>query len=329
MGKAMLIVVLGMTFVAGKTLTGLNSRSVPLNQSTAEYYEGLLSRTIATSGANIAISRLFQDPNWNAGLAPTDFSGGQYRATVSSSNGVVTIVATGTYGKTQKTIEVKLVRVNGWPYVVFADHDIHFGGNGTITGDIHANGWIHNDESWTVNGTATDSPTYVDLPTINWTFYRNQALAAGRFVNGSLTFTAAGSPYSGLWYATGDVYIQAGAVIRGAIITETNCRFKGNNLSITATPSNYPAIVAGHDVTDNGSNVEVRGLVYAGHDFKPGGNNIAVIGAILAGPGHDAHGGGSNKTIIYDAKYVNNLTGITYSASNGSSGLQMVGWVER
>jgi hypothetical protein len=39
MGKAILIVVFGITFVAGKTITGLNERSLTLNEKVYSWSE--------------------------------------------------------------------------------------------------------------------------------------------------------------------------------------------------------------------------------------------------------------------------------------------------
>lgn len=108
MGKAMLIVVLGITLVAGKTLTGLNERSLPLSQSASEYCESLLARNLADSGANIAISRLFREPQWRSGLGSTNFNGGQYNVTVMDLDTTVLLTSTGKYGNAQKSVKVTL-----------------------------------------------------------------------------------------------------------------------------------------------------------------------------------------------------------------------------
>jgi hypothetical protein len=108
MGKTMLIVVLGITFVAGKTLTGLNQRGLPLSESAAKHYESLLARNIAGSGANMAISRLIRDPEWRGGFGNTNFNGGQYNATITDLDTAVQITASGVYGRAQKNLQVLL-----------------------------------------------------------------------------------------------------------------------------------------------------------------------------------------------------------------------------
>lgn len=108
MGKAMLIVVLGMTLVAGKTLTGLNQRGLPLSESAVRHYENLIARNIAESGANIMISKLFRDPQFSESLGNTGFSDGQYDVALTNMDSVVQITSTGVYGGAEKSIEVTL-----------------------------------------------------------------------------------------------------------------------------------------------------------------------------------------------------------------------------
>jgi hypothetical protein len=108
MGKAMLIIVFGITIVAGKTVTGLNKRNLPLNQSAAKHYENLIAGNIARSGASIAISKLFRDPQWRSGLGSTNFDGGQFNVTVADLDTTVQVTSTGVYGHAQKSIQIML-----------------------------------------------------------------------------------------------------------------------------------------------------------------------------------------------------------------------------
>jgi hypothetical protein len=108
MGKVMIIVMLGMTFVAGKTLTGLNKRGLPIGESAAKQYKNLVAGNIAGAGANIALSRLFRDPAWTAGLGSTNFDGGQYSVTITDLDTAVQITSTGVYESAQKSVQIML-----------------------------------------------------------------------------------------------------------------------------------------------------------------------------------------------------------------------------
>jgi hypothetical protein len=327
MGKAMLIIVFGITLVAGKTLTGLNKRALPLNENTAKRYKRLIARDIAESGANMAISRLFQDPKWRGGFGNTNFNGGQFSATVTSLDNVIALTATGEYGKTQEAIQVKLLSSDKWPYVIYANNDADFSnGKGTITGDVHANNKVKLGNKYILIGTITQTQPYVAPPTVDWNFFANQANAAGQYVVGDKTFTSSGSPYTGVWYITNTAKIENNAVINGTIVTGNDCRFTGNNVaSMITAPANYPALVAKNSIIVEKNNAQIFGFIYAGNDFKMNGNNLTVIGAITACT--SVIGGGNNMDIAYDETYTSNIAGIDLNSS-GHTSLQLLSWQE-
>jgi len=326
MGKAMLIVVFGITLVAGKTLTGLNKRNLPLSESTARHYENLMARNIAGSGANIAISKLFRDPEWSDGLVNTDFNGGQFSATVTDLDTVVELTAAGSYGKAEKIIKVKLMPFGGWPYVIYANNDVDFSyGSGTITGDVHANNKVIIGSKHILNGTITEAPPTIAPPTVDWNFFANEATAAGQYVVGDKTFTSSGSPYSGVWYVTNTAFIQQNVVIIGTLVVRDDCKFDGDNITITATPSNYPALVVSNSVLVEKNNAKVSGFVYAGNDFKVKDDNLTLKGAIAART--SVLGSGKNKEITHDQIYTTGVAGITFHSSSGSV-LRILSWQE-
>jgi hypothetical protein len=325
MGKAILIVVFGMTFVAGKTLTGLNKRGLTLHETAVEHYEALIARNIANSGANMAISKLFQDPKWTGGFAGTNFNGGQFSATLTSSDNLIALTTTGKYGKAQKAIQVKLLSTDNWPYVIYANNDADFSnGKGEITGDVHANNKVKIGNKYTLIGTVTQTQPYVAPPNVDWNFFANKASAAGQYVVGDKTFSSYGGPYTGVWYITNTVKIENNAVINGTIVAGNDCLFTGNNVSSTITaPENYPAILAKNSIVIEKNNATISGFVYAGNDFKMYGNNLTLLGAIAAF--NSVIGGGNNMDIIYDETYTTDIVGIDFNSS-GHSSLQILSW---
>ena len=69
MGKAAILVVLGTSLVLGSMLVGMNRRTASQNEVISEHYERMISRNIANSAANMAVSKLFQDFSWRTPAA--------------------------------------------------------------------------------------------------------------------------------------------------------------------------------------------------------------------------------------------------------------------
>jgi cytoskeletal protein CcmA (bactofilin family) len=329
MGKAMLIVVLGITFVMGKTLTGLNKRSLPLDENTAAYYKGLIARNIANSGANMALSKLSADPEWRDGLSSIQFDGGNFTVTVTDRDSVIELTSTGSYGGIEKSIKVPLTFTGYWPYVLFTDaKKLKLkAGTGTVTGDIHSNDKVEiNYKKYNVAGTVTETLPEVYPPTVDWTFFKNKAIAAGQYVNGDKTFDSAGSPYTGVWYTRKNAKIEANAVINGTIVAEKYVKLEGDNISLTATPSSHPAIISGKKVLAKKKNIRITGFVFCDH-FHAEGDGLTVKGAIVARETFHKEKG-KNKQITYDETYVaNTMAGITFNELNGFR-LRILSWQE-
>ncbi len=76
MGKSALLVVLGTSLVLGSMLVGLNTRTASQTEFISEHYERMISRNIANSAANIAVSKLFENFSWQEGLDSTGMAGG-------------------------------------------------------------------------------------------------------------------------------------------------------------------------------------------------------------------------------------------------------------
>jgi hypothetical protein len=80
MGKAMLIVALGFTVVVGMTLNGLNDRGLTSSNRVSAHYESIISRNLASSGANIAATKLYRNFLWRSPLDSTNFNSGSFKA---------------------------------------------------------------------------------------------------------------------------------------------------------------------------------------------------------------------------------------------------------
>ena len=331
MGKAAIIVVLGMSMIITKMLISSNERKIQLSDNLTIHYTGVIARNIAGSGANIALANLSQDPNWRGSLN-SNFNGGNFSVmvadTVVGPDSLVKLTATGNYSNTQKTIQVMLGPMS---YVIFADDNLKLqSGSGTITGNIHINNLINPiNTNYNINGTITNAPPYVDPPTVDWDFFKNLAIAAGQYVaSGNKDFTA-GSSYTGVWYMKNRADIYDGVVINGTIVAVDKIKiYDDSNVTITATPSSYPAMIGGNKIEIlEGCTVTINGYVYCVQDFDMFGDaNINLTGSLTTI--NDFHNKGvATVDFTYDANYTTNLVGITFNSLSGSN-LQIMSWQE-
>jgi hypothetical protein len=276
----------------------------------------------------------YLDTYWisgNPGDAPSPFSdtlaNGNYVVTlVSSSGNQYTLQAVGNYRNAKVQIDFVVTYKNNWNYVIYSDDEIEFEhGSGTITGNVHANDKVEIDDDYTVSGTITQAPPEVSAPTIDWDFFRNQAIAAGQYVHGHKTFDAAGSPYTGVWYVTMMAKIKSNAVINGTIVTEKDCKFDGDNATVTATPTTYPAIVTAKSVKGHKDNIQINGFVYCSKEWELEGDSLRLTGALVAL--EEVEGEGNDAIFTYDSQYISNLTGVSFGSTSSPS-LQILNWTE-
>lgn len=239
------------------------------------------------------------------------------------------LTATGQSGNAQKSIQVTLVPSDVWPYVLFTDtKKLELKkGKGTVTGNIHSNDKVDIDyKKYTVNGTVTEAAPTVTAPTVDWTFFKTAAIAAGQYFTSDIKFNSAGSPYSGVWYTTKKVKINKDAVINGTIVAKKDVKFEGDNTSVTATPSNYPAIISGKKIKVDRDGAQITGFVYCDDDFRPKGDNLTLIGVVVAIKKID-HADGDNKVITYNSNYAQNIAGINFNVV-GNSKYKISRWEE-
>ena len=231
----------------------------------------------------------------------------------------LTMTAEGISGSVRDSIKVYLQAT--WPYVLYSDTDKleMKKGSGTITGDVHSN-TLTDIIDFTLVGDSTDVIPDIAVPTIDWSFFETKAKDVSQYSTGLLTFTSGGSPYSGVWYTTGNVVIEAGATINGTVVGEDTLEILAN-ATITATPSNYPAVLAklnsGKDtrfVQQNG--VQITGFVYSGDDIKLKGNDFILNGGMVAAA-KLANADGTSQTITRDTGYLTDLLGVIFTSQPG------------
>lgn len=241
------------------------------------------------------------------------------------------ITAIGQADNFQKTIQVTLGTSSSWPYAMFTEKKVKFNEeniSGTITGDIHANETVTIGNGISINGTITEAPPTVNAPTVDWNFFKNQAIAAGQYVTTDKTFDSSGSPYSGVWYVKKKAKIKSNAIINGTVVAEEDCKIEGDNITITASPLNYPAILSKENIKiDKDNSITITGFIYSDKDFKiDHESNVTIIGALTASKDIKCDKE-VNINITYNSNYASNMTGITFNLSNGAD-LKIVSWQE-
>jgi hypothetical protein len=145
----MLIVALGFTLVVGSTLTGLNERDLGMNDSANAHYDGIISRNIANSGANIAVSRLYRDFYWRDGLDSTDFNYGDFSVDVEDINfdtaltvSRVRVTSISNFAGRNDTVTVVVARPPFSYFAQFSDQwptNHYFITGDTLYGPVHTN----------------------------------------------------------------------------------------------------------------------------------------------------------------------------------------------
>jgi hypothetical protein len=252
---------------------------------------------ISQAGIEKACSKIKADPDWRDGFSSEGFGGGNYTVTALDISGGIRLTSVGRYAGAKRTIVQDLAITYGsdFGYASLTGSDIAFN-NGT-TGSIK-NGNVHGNNNVDLGGVNLDDGysatqgTEENIPTVSFSDYRAAALAAdpSKVKTSNFTFTAAGSPYSGLWFIEGKAAIESGVAINGTVIAYGSTGQNGNidmqnNSNITITPAgNYPAIIAENQILLNGaSNIEITGLIYGEKDLNLNGcdnftlNNGAIV----------------------------------------------------
>ena len=92
------------------------------------------------------------------------------------------------------------------------------------------------------------------------------------------------------------------------------------NTTVTATPSNYPAVIAkansGGGAFFDVTGVQITGFLYSGGKIKLKGDNFILNGGLLAADKiHNADG--TSQTITRDTDYLTDLVGVIFTSQPG------------
>lgn len=270
MGKVALFSTIGFAIIIGRMLLSSNDYVLSLSERSTEYYEKMISRNIAISGARIAMSKYFQDPAWRAGIASTSFENGDFSVTVTDSVSKVRIASTGNYHTAQKTIQV-LVSVR--PPL----EDIAISAAGSVTNIIVLD----------QNG-IPDTTLMIE----NQTLYKmdDQALideaTTQSHVETASTFMPADdypNPdfyHSGLipnvTHVQGDLQVNDSRTIYGIFVVEGNVLMVGSAQIVGVLYLKSSTSIATHGHGGGGSGSIVTGGILSNGDIDGTGNHIQV-----------------------------------------------------
>ncbi|MBK7630028.1 MAG: hypothetical protein IPJ23_04875 [Ignavibacteriales bacterium] len=141
-------VILVMLFSALFALFGRNilNNSVTITENFSDYYSVTRAQSIAISGANMAINKLYLNKTWMAGFSNISFADGSYDVDIDTVGwDSRRITSVGTYNGVSKKVEILLEPEN---FALFGNFYNVFGSVWAATGDtfsgrFHANDWVN------------------------------------------------------------------------------------------------------------------------------------------------------------------------------------------
>ncbi len=299
MGKAALIVVVGMTIVMGRMLVSSNEQTISLSQKITDRHEKIISRYIVISGANVALSNLSDDPESRTNIASTSFNGGTFSVTVTDLDSVVELSVTGTYLDVIRTIEI--ITTSRAPLEDLA---------------LYATGGVSRvdvlDEFGTPDSTLMEE-NQGELPEIYDQNLIDMATSQGQVQADAVFYPTDGYPNGSFYYSDttanvthvlGDLWVQGGRTIYGIFVVEGNITMEGS--------------------------AEAEGVLYTknpGYNVSYGGggpDESSVVGGIIAYG--DVTGSGNHINITYNPAYMNSF--VTFGNVTSEAGLQVKSWTE-
>lgn len=173
MGKAALIMVMGLMVCFGLFGRALNRTSQATTENVVGDYEQTMVRNIASSGASMALHYLGQDIHWREGWTNRAMLGGTSTTVLedeeddaSLGRGVVRITSTATCGDRTDTTVVLWRRVPFSEYAYFTnvESNIWFITGDTLAGPVHTNGTLHMYGSPVFQGRVTSPNMWVSYP---------------------------------------------------------------------------------------------------------------------------------------------------------------------
>lgn len=318
-GRAGLIFTIGFAFILGVIARNLNRYTLQTEGNMAAYCDGTLSHNLALAGANVAISKFYQDRSWSGTVSQTvDLPGiqGSFTATLTNTGSTAKLISSSTFGSwwsTGGTIsDTVIVFMSVEDTSSFAQYAwlTGFGGNDqfwyggdTVWGAVRSNGGLHMGVGTEVfngkvllakNITGPGNPVYTQGPpvkTVGVTFppdlstISSNAGAGGKVYNGDVqvTFQQGSS-------ASGDGSVVFRNASTGAVV---------DSFALSTATFNGAIWVKGNVYMTGGSGtVDGRLTIGSTQSIYVQGGGIRYEQDPLAGPSNDVLGLVATNSVI-------------------------------
>ena len=157
MGKASIIYVLGLSFIVSYGILNINAAGTDAVDNFTTYYGRTLAHEIASSGANIGCSDVFDNPTYMTPYNDVTFKGGALDVTFAVAGNSKHVISIGSivigHQTIYDTVTVELRNNTMAQYAWFSNFEANKGGQPTSwsTGDS-AFGPIHTNDKFNING---------------------------------------------------------------------------------------------------------------------------------------------------------------------------------
>jgi hypothetical protein len=271
------------------------------------------AQAMAESGVADALDKLSCDfEKWKVSVIETNFGNGSYVVTITTNGKTGAIVRSVGWceGKESTTV---LETLGHWrtawntntfgEYGIFAKGLIDANGQGIlyaslhsgtsveiapnvlITGSVNSEGTVLN--QGTVGGIISENVNAIECPTFNFDYFVQLATAGGGdvFVGNKTFKNEVVDPPSGITCVDGNVKIQNGAVIKGAIIATGEIDMQGghvDHLPIVIAGETMPSLMSINSDVSIRSGQTLYGFVYAKGDVIANGGDV-IYGGVIAG----------------------------------------------
>lgn len=260
MGKALLIIVLGFSVIFSSIMFNLTSNHQRSANKMAYHYDKWIAQNAASSAANAAISKIYQNFNWRTGYSNLSFFGANYSVTITdipvdstTEAKKLQVTAIATYGdKSDTTVSVFMqpaysyyyyyVNTSWHPSLKYEDGD-------TLIGPIHSNSMIR----------IKKNPVFIGRVSSSQDSFQNVGSADPKFYGGA-EFGTQNIPLPDLSGVIG--VAQAGGDVYNEELWLT-FNFDGSYSCSTSTIDTLKFIsdFNGTIMTTNGKKIHVKGVV--------------------------------------------------------------------
>ncbi len=336
MGKAVLIVTLGLSIIIGILIVNLNANSTRGLQTSVDSYREMQSRLIANSGVEIYLEKLRRNKSLTGNFIGNSLMGGSYDVYISGPDSNLTVRSVGHFNGNDHTCivtarrsPISIPNITSAIYVSTADLGLHLSGNMYINGNDH-NLDLSAGPSPSLPGIGVNSPTdsaYIinDIrPNISNSILGLGGSPSVNTVNGNTDWMSVTQNF----IFAADTTITSGTYSSGTTLgTASNPKitYANGNVGFSGSASGYGIMVVNGNLSMSG-NFSFTGIVivYGQSEIITNSTgNSGILGAtIFVGQSVDFKATG-NSSFFYSSQSINNA-----KANLKSSRFQVIKWWE-